>query len=166
MSDRAAAPTRRDVLAKAALGAVIWSAPQVLLTGRASAGVPLYLQLDPVTCSSVETTNPALVPGCAPPVWPLGELLVKDAPVGWNTLMFNGVDCTNGFELMVTHPAVTVVSGHAEQMCLTSSGGLQYSCVEGTISETGASVTFDDNRGPEGCIYLNVRIELACTGSL
>lgn len=160
-------PSRRRVLIAGATGGVgVWAAPQILSTGRASAGVILHLEIEPITCGSVPTTQP-LPPlaTCIPAVWPTGAHLAKGDPVDWVIDPHVGITCINGMKLTILHPSTTIVSAHADQICTDILGNEVLSCIHGTIDGTGTVVDYPNNLGGDGCVYTRFRIELDLEGS-
>ncbi len=150
----------------AGTGLAVWSVPTVLGAAVARATTALMLQIDPTTCLSVASTDPTLVPGCAPAGWESGEPAVANAGIHEWTISARGnaVDCSNGFQLDLNSATCTIEEGLAEETCPFASPPSN-NCVTGVISPDRTSIVFPTNLGPTGCFYIAFRIVLFCPGS-
>ncbi len=150
----------------AGTGLVVWSAPSVLAVGVAHAETHMMLQIDPSTCEPVASTDPTLLPSCAPEDWEAGQPALPNAGSHEWTIsgLVNGVDCSNGFRLDLNSAVCTIEEGLAEETCPFGSPPSN-NCVPGIISADDASIEFPDNTGPAGCLYIAFRIVICCPGS-
>lgn len=155
-SGRPPSRTRREVLARIGLGAVVWTAPQVISVARAGAATDYPITIDK---DCIQTAG-----GAVPFAWGC-------TPVSGESDLSDGGDITittAGCDPIVTDDGLgTQLTPIGNVVCSGGSGGPRSLTVDGTITGT-STASFprasDQEIGPsEICTYVDFELTVRCS---